>query len=122
MDYSPQQVSLIRRAELDPETDCLVWQGATSGDGNPVIVRGNVPLQARRVVYESFRGPLPPTKKVTMYCRNKLCINWLHMKVRLTIKKQRHQITDPEREMATKLMAQGTSRWRVRQIFGSTCC
>lgn len=71
------------RTVLDPETGCLLWQGALSDNGYAhVWIDGRVVL-GHRAVYELLVGPIPEGHQIDHVadrgCRHRHCLNTDHM-------------------------------------------
>ena len=69
------------RGPLD--TPCWIWQGTTSGNGRgggyARFKFGGVTAAVHRVMYELWHGPIEPRKQIDHLCRNRLCVNPLHL-------------------------------------------
>lgn len=61
--------------------DCWPWTGPYSDQGYPRLGWNGGTVQARRLVYESVYGALPPGRAVRMRCRNRACVNPAHLRV-----------------------------------------
>ena len=71
------------RSRITPEGECWMWTGATGErygrfyvgrDGGKARWRG-----AHRVVYEALVGPVPSGLELDHLCRNRLCVNPIHL-------------------------------------------
>jgi len=61
--------------EVDAETGCRVWLGASSGDRQPVGWDGTRYVAVRRVEWQRRHGPIPPGYQVRRTCPEKRCVN-----------------------------------------------
>lgn len=70
---------------FNPESDCLLWMGALSDYGYPIMtvgIRADGSRRATRVhrlFYEHYKGPIPPGKEPDHLCRVRCCVNPEHM-------------------------------------------
>lgn len=63
---------------LRPEGDCLVWHGARLPNGYGYFGHNRY---AHRFAYEAIFGPIPEGMQVDHLCRNRACVNILHMEI-----------------------------------------
>ena len=78
---------ILAKVVTDPETGCWVWTAAVRGHGsrrdiprphlNPY--KGRKSLNAYRVAYEVWVGPIPDGLGIDHSCENKLCVNPDHL-------------------------------------------
>lgn len=61
---------------------CWLWKGALRRDGSPLYITRNVGKDARRVVFEKHVCDLPEKARLEPKCKNPLCVNPDHQKVR----------------------------------------
>ena len=61
--------------------DCWIWHGSTVGHGYPQMVRDGH-TTAHRWAFSHFNHPLPPRTPIERTCRNILCVNPAHMRLR----------------------------------------
>lgn len=68
---------------VDDETGCWVWAACLSKDGYGSIARGlgQGTAQAHRVSYELLVGSIPSGLCIDHLCRNRACVNPLHLEV-----------------------------------------
>ena len=59
--------------------DCRTWARGVNGRGYGNMFVGGVTKSAHRVAYEALVGPIPEGLHIDHLCRNKLCINPLHL-------------------------------------------
>lgn len=79
----PRQPAQPTRTKTLPELharctecgDCLLWQGAHNGTGQPRHAGGSV----RRAVWALARGPVPANRLVTVTCGQIACLNPAHL-------------------------------------------
>lgn len=73
---------VMRRIEVDSETGCWLWLGATGDYGHGVIGAGSRDeglKKAHRVTWEHFRGPIPEDRQVNHTCDVPRCVNPNHL-------------------------------------------
>lgn len=76
LSYTVPLELILSRCEEDGE--CLCWTGPMN-NGSPQVILKRRHRQARRIVYEHTRGPLPSGRYPVMKCRNDRCLNGEHM-------------------------------------------
>lgn len=71
------------RIRVDPETDCWLWTGPTSGDGRgggyPRMSLDGRTVAVHRVMAVHEFGFLHPGRHVDHTCRTRLCVNPAHL-------------------------------------------
>jgi hypothetical protein len=70
---------LLSRSEKDPETGCLVWQGAQSTFGHGHIVINGVQMLTHRLSYELHEEEIADGMQINHKCHNPACINPEHL-------------------------------------------
>ena len=70
---------LIERTALDPDTGCLVWTGATNGDGYGSLRWDGRTQRAHRVAWALVHGEIAPGYSVCHRCDNPACIRVDHL-------------------------------------------
>lgn len=70
---------LIAKAMPEPNSGCHLWLGRVNNRGYGRIRGGYRDLQAHRVAYELFRGPVPDGMLVCHKCDTPLCVNPDHL-------------------------------------------
>lgn len=73
----PAMQRFIERIEM---FDCWVWMGGTSGKGHGKFYDDGRSQQAHRWSYETFVGPIPEGLVLDHTCRNRSCVNPLHLR------------------------------------------
>ena len=58
---------------------CWLWTGADNGDGYGRAHIGGVRKYAHRASFEFFNGPIPEDLQIDHLCRNRRCVNPLHL-------------------------------------------
>lgn len=73
--------ALLARCEPDPHSDCLIWQGATTGKGAPLVRVNHRPVPVRRLLLELSDGAKLPASKcaVTRKGCHPLCCRPAHL-------------------------------------------
>ena len=59
--------------------ECWPWAARRSRDGYGRLWDGQRSIEAHRVAYEVFRGPIPAGLTIDHLCRNKACVNPAHL-------------------------------------------
>ncbi len=71
------------KVEMDPETGCWHWQGATQSGGYGTIniqtERGRSNTTAHRLFYVAFVGDIPQGETVHHKCGTRSCVNPAHL-------------------------------------------
>lgn len=67
------------------DTDCLIWQGADSGNGRgggyPRMSLDGATVAVHRVVWVNHNGYIPPKKQIDHRCKNRMCVNEEHLQM-----------------------------------------
>ena len=63
----------------EPNSGCLIWLGAVSGDGYGSIKIDGHARCAHVVNYEREKGPVPEGMELDHLCRVRLCVNPDHL-------------------------------------------
>lgn len=76
-----ERIPLIERFWLKVDTSgpCWLWTGARTGAGYGKLYRNGRAVEAHRVAYELFVGPIPPGLDLDHLCRNRACVNPAHL-------------------------------------------
>lgn len=65
------------------ENGCWSWVGAKTPDGYGVWGSGRMghTNRAHRILYEQEKGPIPPSMTLDHLCRNRDCVNPIHLEI-----------------------------------------
>ena len=93
---------ILDRVKVDPESECWVWQGPTSGEGRGGGY-GRMSLNSQTVathivVYTHFHGYVPGKRQVDHKCRNRLCCNPEHLELVSHLQNQRRRVKHQSRK------------------------
>jgi hypothetical protein len=78
--FRPGDVVRLNSAyEVDPVSDCWVWQRWLNRDGYGYIRMSGQTLRAHRASYEVHVGPIPEGLVIDHLCRNRACVNPDHL-------------------------------------------
>lgn len=66
------------KVDVRTAMECWLWQAGTSRGYGLFRLNGKL-LPAHRVAYESTRGPIPKGLTLDHLCRNRACVNPLHL-------------------------------------------
>ena len=69
----------IAAHSIQSESGCLLWNGATKGQGYGAIRARRGTMRVHRVAWELAHGPIPPGLSVCHRCDVKLCLNVEHL-------------------------------------------
>ena len=61
------------------ESGCWIWTGYCAQHGYAQIGKGIKKFYIHRIVYEHFKGPIPPGLVIDHLCRVKCCLNPYHL-------------------------------------------
>lgn len=76
----PLHERLFAHSELAPD-GCRVWTGYRTPDGYGRMTVNGATQGAHRVAYELFVGAIPKGLVIDHLCRNRACVNPLHLEV-----------------------------------------
>ena len=68
-------------ANVDKSGNCWVWTGCKSDTGYGTTSINGVAMNAHRVSYKMFHGPIPDGRFIDHICRNRSCVNPEHLRV-----------------------------------------
>jgi|SRR5690554_866218 len=72
-------IRAVGKFEIEQETGCWVWIGAAQSNGYGRFWDGEKSNYAHRVMYELFNGPIQASMDLDHLCRNRRCVNPLHL-------------------------------------------
>lgn len=64
---------------VDPVSGCRVWQRYLGVEGYALKRRDGKKIPAHRYHYEMYRGPVPAGLMMGHLCRNRACVNRIHL-------------------------------------------
>lgn len=70
---------IASKIEVDASTDCWVWIAGRNSKGYGWLQYGDRPHPAHRITYLLLVGPLPEGLEADHLCRNRACVNPLHI-------------------------------------------
>jgi hypothetical protein len=73
---------LTYRTERDPVLGCLMWLGATTRGGDPIVSHEGKNRLARHVEWEKVNGPIPRDHELRSSCKRRKCIEPAHLELR----------------------------------------
>jgi hypothetical protein len=72
---------ILSAVERCQTTGCWLWTGNIMKSGYGTVAIKGKRMQAHRVSYEAFVGPIPTMMVLDHLCRNRPCVNPLHLDV-----------------------------------------
>lgn len=78
-DRAALYVRIFPKVSIDAETGCWLWKGSKQSNGYGRCWDGKKSTYAHRVVYELFFGRIEDGKDIDHLCRNRGCVNPLHL-------------------------------------------
>jgi len=69
------------KVQLPDARGCMVWAASSRGQGYGQFWLGGAPHYAHRVSWTLANGEIPPGKVLDHLCRNRACVNPLHLEV-----------------------------------------
>ena len=81
----PLKDRILRRIRIDSKTSCWIWTGTLKPNGYAKIGIDRKALgicktmNAHRLSYQLFIGPIPAGKELDHLCRNRACVNPTHL-------------------------------------------
>ena len=70
---------LLAKTSTNPETGCMIWQGNIKSNGYATIWRSGHNWTVHRLTYQLARGAIPEGLVADHLCRNRACINPVHL-------------------------------------------
>ena len=65
----------------EPNSGCMIWMGASRGNGYGAFWDGKKDVAAHRFAWERKHGPIPVGLVVDHLCRVRTCVNPAHLRV-----------------------------------------
>lgn len=72
-------IDMVREKSITAENGCVIWTGATTQRGYPILMAEACTFGVRRLVIEHALGKLSPRAVVIATCGNRLCVNAEHL-------------------------------------------
>jgi len=69
----------MKHVRIDPITECWEWIGSKDRDGYGIFFLNSKPVFAHRFSYIHFYGSFPDGLVTDHVCRNRCCVNPLHL-------------------------------------------
>lgn len=99
---------VVQRVELAPapyaglEGPCMLWTGGTSGDPGrgrekgrghsyPRMTLDGATVAVHKAMWIVMNGPIPPRKQLDHLCRNRLCVQPLHLELVTHLENQKRR-------------------------------
>lgn len=79
--YTDPEESFLARTEPLCWSDCIIWTGATNGDGYGQLWSGGRKVQAHRYSWERANGPIPDGMLIDHTCHVRSCVNVKHLRI-----------------------------------------
>lgn len=110
------------RYNVDKETGCWLWYGATFASGYPALWKYGKMVRAHKYFYEQKYGPVPLHMVVGHVCPNITCVNPMHLTA-MTQADNVHgathvKLSPLKAEYIRTLAEQGMSRKELAKEFG----
>tara|TARA_R110002020_G_scaffold266483_35_gene481522 strand:+ start:6301 stop:6666 length:366 start_codon:yes stop_codon:yes gene_type:complete len=87
---------VMSRVEVDAETGCWIWTGATSGSNGrgkdyPRMSLDGATVAVHIAMFVVEHGPVPPRKQIDHICNRRLCVNPDHLEMVTHLRNQRRR-------------------------------
>lgn len=82
---APEPVRFVSKITVAGPLECWTWKGQPGNHGYGTFILNTtpgikaVPILAHRYSYEHFIGPIPDGLWIDHLCRNRICVNPLHL-------------------------------------------
>ena len=82
---SPRNVTIVTTpeerfwAKISKQGECWVWTDNTTYNGYGNLTVDGIPVKAHRFAYEMLIGPIPKGMTLDHLCRNRACVNPVHL-------------------------------------------
>jgi hypothetical protein len=83
---------------VDPDSGCWVWQRHLGPEGYALKRRDGKKMPAHRYYYELYKGPIPEGLLIDHLCRNRACVNPVHMEPVTAKENAARRVRAPSRE------------------------
>lgn len=100
---------------------CILWSGATNGNGyGRVYVGKGKSLMAHRVIHEGVFGKIPEGLVLDHLCRNRSCVNPLHLEIVTNGENVLRGVGIPAQNKRKTTCVKGHSNFRIYP-YGREC-
>jgi len=79
MDRYNRKLRFLDKISTVDDSDCWTWGASTNTDGYGIFKIDGVVKRAHKVSYEFFIGFVPDGLEIDHLCRNRSCVNPLHL-------------------------------------------
>ena len=78
---TPTKERILARIRIDPSNQCWNWIGALDDKGYGLLSVNGKTQRAYRTLYQEMVGIVPKGLTLDHLCRNRLCVNPVHLEV-----------------------------------------